>query len=237
VRTPIKFLAALMVMTVFVAPHAHAATLAPVDVMSDPTGDHPLGDDTTPLGSASDLVGGAIGETDDAIQLVWKVADLRDELAQPIPSPIVLYYEFKLAAPDGGSGLFSVRVRLYPDEPRPSTSDPTNVPPPMVPPVWPFGGLYSNCTTTGTLVSCTWNRDANVTVTEDVVANTITASVPRAFLKSNDGKLLAVDGAQLQDQALFQGIAVCVSTVAIISGNACDVGTQDDAYTLGTPRE
>lgn len=237
-RSAFRFISIVLAAGILVAPHAQGATLAPVNVLSDPSGDHPLGDDATPLGSASDIVGGAIGETDDAIQLVWQVADLRDELAPPVPMITILYFEFQLSNPiNGATGLFSVRARLYPDEPRPSTGDPTNVPSPQVPPTWPWGGLYSNCQTTGNVVSCTYNQQAPVTVTADVAANTITASVPRAFLKSNNGQELAVDGATLQDQQLFRGVANCVSTVAVIAADLCDLAVMDDSYTLGSARE
>lgn len=237
-RTPIKLITSVMALTMFVAPHARAATLAPVAVFSDSLADNPSGEDVTPVGGASDLVAGYVGETDDAVQVVWQVADLVDALAAPAPQfPVFYMWEMKLTEPNGKSSYFQARARLYPSEPTPiNANDPTGAQnPPDVPPYWPWGQLQGNCIAGTAVITCA--PIAHIDVTFDPIANTVTASIKRDLLKSSDGTPLAVDGAVMEGAVIFQGFAACIPVGLLLEAPLCDTAVMDDVYTLGTPRE
>jgi hypothetical protein len=215
----------LVLAVLMIASGAHASgNLAPVQVLTDSLADNVTTEDATPA-AASDLVAGFIGETDSSIDFVWQVASLDDTLAASGPTPVIMYYEFQLIAPDGSEGLFSVRARLAPAA---GTGG--------VIATFPTGSLQGNCTTTGTLVTCTPVAGAQVTVTVDAATDTVKASVRRTDLKSNGGAELAVDGTTLDEATLFDGIATCMTTPVVTPGSACDQGDLDDTYVLGTPR-
>lgn len=212
-------------------PSSHAATLEPMLVLSDAALDNFTQEDDTPLGAASDLVAGYIGETDTSIDFTWQVFNL-EPLLEAAPMNTLHYFEFELENPDGATAKFSVRARMFPVPV--SRANPTATPNPA----WPAGELQSNCVTTENLVTCSPVPGAVVTVTVDSENDQITASVRREDLKSATGEALAVDGASLYESDLFNGISSCVAFVAVTSAAACDAGDLDlGVYTLGSPRE
>lgn len=212
-------------------PSAGAATLEPVQVLTDPALDTLLAETDEPIGAGSDLVGGWIGETDGTIDVSWEVANI-EELLAPAPINTAHYWEFELGIPGGPSAMFSVRARMYPlpvavTNPTASSGDPT----------WPVGQLQSDCTTSNNLVTCKNVPGAVVTVSVDAETNRVTASMRRQDLKAATGELLAVDGAVMAETDLFQGIATCMTAVVVVPGNACDTGDLDmGTYVLGSAR-
>lgn len=196
---------------------AHAAALAPMAVFTDSTADGVVLADAQP--PFADLIEGSIGETDDALQFVWKVADLPPG---GVPEVAGYFWEFTLDDPNDSNpaAQFSLRAHLAPATSALATP----------------GDLRGNCTTTGTVVSCS-KIPASVTVSVDDVNNTVTASVKRADLKGKDGNSVANSGATLVEAVLFQGIAAYVSPYAVgTSGAGGDQADMDDTYVLGTPR-
>lgn len=229
-RNTLKLALAAATAAAMAMPSAHAADLAPVLVLSDPTLDNLTTEDDTPFGAASDLVAGYIAESDAAIDFTWQVANL-EPLLEPAPMNTLHYWEFELTAPGGATALFSVRARMFPAPV--STANPTGTPNPN----WPVGQLQSNCVTANNLVTCSPVPGAVVTITIDSENDSITASVRREDLKSATGDALAVDGATLAEVDLFNGISTCLSFVAVTSAAACDAGDLDvGSYTLGSPR-
>jgi hypothetical protein len=230
-RNTLKLVLAAATAATLAMPGSQAGELAPVLVLTDPNLDNLTEENDTPLGAASDLVAGYIGETDTSIDLTWQVANL-EPLLEGAPINTLHYWEFGLTNPDGKSALFSVRARMFPTPV--STANPTGTPNPT----WPTGQLQSNCVTANNVVTCSSVPGAVVTITIDSENDQITASVRREDLKATTGEALAVDGATLTEAVLFNGISTCVSFVAATSAAACDGGDLDlGAYTLGSPRE
>lgn len=236
-RTPMRLILAGLALTMFVGGSSHAATLPPLEVVVDPAADHPtevrntvgadwIGDDVTPVGQASDLLGVSIAETDTTIDITWKVFGLDENVYPAAPLNVINYFEFLLAT-DTASALFSARARLHPVPV--STGNPTG----GVSTTYPAGQLQSNCVTANNVVTCQTIPGSQVTVLVDTANETITASIRRQDLKGPGGVDLAVDGASITEAVLFRGIATCTTLVQVTSAAMCDDGEMDVLYTLG----
>jgi hypothetical protein len=228
-RTPIRLFAAACTLLLMCAPGAHASTLAPVAVFADGSADNFTGEDITPVGSMNDLTAGFIGETDDGLQFTWQVADYPDvPSANGVPLIATYYWDFSLRDPNVSGAAFDFQLNV---------SAPI-VPGQHIPHTFDSASLGGNCTTTGNLITCTPIPGSVVTATFDTAANTITANVRRVDLKAPNGSDLAVDGATLDQAALFAGIAACPTLAgALVSIATCDTAVMDDTYVLGSPRE
>lgn len=174
--------AAAMLIT---APAASAAVVPAHQVFADAVNDgDPGSPDFTP--PWQDLVAGYISETADAIEFTWQVVDLPDALTT---SSAAFHWEFAFAdanaadfvpCTEEGNRCFSLRADV-------NLQGGTS------------GALESNCGGSP-VVECEL-LDSNITVSYDVDANTITASVPRADLRN------PADGELLFEVELFRGIA------------------------------
>lgn len=214
-------LAALLVVTAFTFGNVHAAgDLAPLQVFTDPQLDQPVLLEATP--PYQDLVAGYISETATDITFTWEVVDIPDPLEDGVPNISTYYWEFTLDVPDDGIDPVPFSVRATPDR------------------AGGTGSLESTpCTTENNLLECT-PVNARVTVAIDAAANTVSATLRRKDLRSNGaqagGTIIAVDGAELDEIDLFQGIAAFTSLVAVVPGSTADPADLDDIYILGTPR-
>ncbi|HEX9712431.1 MAG TPA: hypothetical protein VGB52_07775 [Actinomycetota bacterium] len=163
---------------------AVAAPPAEHRVFTDPVNDgDPLQPDATP--PFQDLIAGYISETDDAIEFSWQVVDIDDVATSKLA---LFHWEFALGATTStilpctaeGNRCFSVRASFDIEGAG-------------------LGALESNCT--GTPVVTCELLDAQVTVSIDPDANTVTASVLRADLGD------PADGEIMAEVELFRGIA------------------------------
>src|SRR5687768_8191809 len=98
-RTPMR-IALIATTLALVASNATAATLAPLQVMTDGALDGGILYPDYEL-EAQDLTAGYIAETDDTIDFTWQVVDLPDG-SGGIPEIVHYYWEFTLDVPDDG---------------------------------------------------------------------------------------------------------------------------------------
>jgi hypothetical protein len=222
-----------------VATTSQAADLPAVQVFDDPTGDHALWVNVDPAATPPlfDLVAGSIAETKDTIDFTWQYADIPDGTNGGLFEGHTTYWEFSLRTPGGAQMLYSLRARPY----YPAglgVHAHCNTGAPVLGTCTGFGPgggvIQGNCTTTGTVISCSTIPGSLVTVTADDAANTITAHVRRLDLRDNAGNFIGVDGSVLEETEIFQGIASCQGVVLNSAAN-CDVADQTiiESYTLG----
>jgi hypothetical protein len=180
--------------------------------------------DLTP--TYQDLVAGYISETATSIDITWEVVDLPDETA--IPELARYFFEFSILDEADleqwtpGTCDVAVCFSLRASFDRGGRG---------------VGALEANCTRDETnTVTCQPIGWARVTVTADLVANQITASVRKQDLKKSAlGQSVAVDGKFLIEEALFQGIAAYTGSSLITSGSTGDQADLDEGfYVLGT---
>lgn len=235
-RTMIRTIVGALALTLTMAAQpAHAATISTLNAAldgtilrvtgtADYTGDPSLGNaaqaqvftdlpqDGVFLAEATppyqDLVAGYIAEKPSAIELTWQVVDLPDP---PLFVPLVLqlYWDMTIGGiPFQATATLDARGR-------------------------PTGSLASNCTQAGNLIQCENIPSAQVTVTVDPIANTVTASLRRSDLVDPaTNRRLAVDGAKLQEAVLFQGIAAYTG-FGLISGLTGDQADMTRPYIFG----
>jgi hypothetical protein len=226
-RKIVRLTTAALALSMFAAPAAHATTLAPVAVFSDPLADGFTGEDITPVGAINDLTAGYIGETEDSLQFVFQVADVVDVApATGVPILAAFNWDFSLQNPDvtGAPTAFELSVAA------------PIIPGQHVPYMFDNSYLGGNCTTTGTVINCPEIAGTVVTTSWDAAANTVTANVRRADLKDAKGNLLAVDGSVLAQAELWNGISVGPTIGVLEPGNTVDLAVMDEDYVLGTPR-
>lgn len=213
-----RSLIVLILATLAAAPGARAATLAPVQIYTDPVADGVV------LGPALppqiDLIAGTIAETDLDLIITWELVDIPDG-TKGIPEGQRLDFEFAFdfdpasAAPPNAFG-----VRLVTTRSGTGTS----------------GWLDGNCVQ-GTPVTCTKIANAFVATSVDAAADTFTAVVRRQDLKKAGGVSLAVDGAELTEFFMYRGIASYLGVPAVVvTHNLSDQADLTAPYILGQPR-